>query len=123
MVWLKGFGEIKVFRVRAQDSTSEYRALGLRELTEAERETEAKSAWRIEIYNRGLKQQCLIERAQCRRLRPVLNHIGICSREFVCLESHCYRAKMSWIEAKKTIIRAVVKAYLANPQYLLLPTA
>ena len=121
--WLKGFGEIKVFRVRATDGTSEYWATSLKDLTEAERETQAKSSWRIEMYHRSLKQQCLIERAQCRRLRPVLNHIGLCIRAFVRLESHCYREKMSWIQAKTGIIRDAVRAYLSNPRYSLLPTA
>jgi len=121
--WLKGFGEIKVFRVRVTDDASEYWATSLPTMTEAERETQAKSAWRIEMYHRALKQQCLIERAQCRRLRPVLNHIGLCIRAFVRLESHCYRERISWIQAKTSIIRDAVRAYLANPRYLLLPTA
>lgn len=123
IAWLKGFGEIKVFRVRATDGASQYWATSLPEMTERERETQAKSAWRIEMYHRGLKQQCLIERAQCRRLRPVLNHIGLCIRAFVRLESHCYREKLSWITAKTSIIRDAVRAYLANPRYLLSPTA
>jgi len=97
LVWLKGFGEIKVFRVRATDGTSEYWATSLIRMSEPEREKFALSAWRIEMYHRGLKQQCLIERAQCRRLRPVLNHIGLCIRAFVRLESHCYREKLSWM--------------------------
>ncbi len=121
--WLKGFGEIKIFRFRATDGTSEYWATSLEQMTETERETQAKSAWRIEMYHRALKQQCLIERAQCRRLRPVLNHIGLCIRAFVRLESHCYREKISWIQSKTSIIRDAVRAYLSNPRYLLLPTA
>jgi hypothetical protein len=123
LCWLKGFGQIKVFRVRATDGTSEYWATSLNAMTEPERETQALSAWRIEMYHRALKQQCLIERAQCRRLRPVLNHIGLCIRAFVRLESHCYREKMSWIQAKTSIIRDAVRAYLSNPRYLLIPTA
>lgn len=123
IVWLKGFGEIKVFRIFATDGTAEYWATSLQEMTEPERETQAKSAWRIEMYHRALKQQCLIERAQCRRLRPVMNHIGLCIRAFLRLESHCYREKMSWIQAKTSIIRDAVRAYLSNPRYLLLPTA
>lgn len=123
IVWLKGFGEIKVFRVRATDGTAQYWATSLREMTETERKTTAKSAWRIEMYHRALKQQCLIERAQCRRLRPVLNHIGLCIRAFVRLESHCYQERISWVEAKTSIIRDAVRAYLSNPRYLLLPTA
>jgi len=123
LCWLKGFGEIKVFRVRAIDGTSEYWATSLLKMSEAEREDFALSAWRIEMYHRGLKQQCLIERAQCRRLRPVLNHIGLCIRAFVRLESHCYREKLSWLEAKTEIIRGAVRAYLSNPRYSSLPTA
>ena len=123
LLWLKGYGEIKVFRVRATNDASEYWVTSLAGMTEAERRTQAKSAWRIEMYHRALKQQCLIERAQCRRLRPVLNHIGLCIRAFVRLESHCHREKVSWIEAKTSIIRDAVKAYLTNPRYLLLPTA
>jgi len=92
-------------------------------MNETARQDFARFAWRIEMYRRGLKQQCLIERAQCRRLRPVLNHIGLCVRAFVRLESHCYRQKVSWFEAKTAIIRDAVKAYLSNPRYLLLPTA
>jgi hypothetical protein len=123
LCWLKGFGEIKVFCVRATDGTAEYWATSLETMSEARREEFAKSAWRIEMYHRALKQQCLIERAQCRRLRPVLNHIGLCIRAFVRLESHCYRERISWIEAKTSIIRDAVRAYLSNPRYLLLPTA
>ena len=102
---------------------SEYWATSLDRMSEAARETQSKSARRIEMYHRALKQQCLIERAQCRRLRPVSNHIGLCIRALVRIESHCYREKMSWIEAKTSIIREAVKAYLSNPRYLLLPTA
>lgn len=90
---------------------------------EAEREDFALSARRIEMYHRALKQQCSFERAQCRCLRPVSNHIGLCIRAFVRIESRCYRERISWIEAKASIIRDAVKAYLANPRYLLLPTA
>src|SRR5215204_1854 len=123
LVWLKGFGQIKVFRIFATDGTSEYWATSLDEMTESERVDFALATWRIEMYHRSLKQQCLIERAQCRRFRPVVNHIGLCIRAFVRLESHCYREKMSWIEAKTSIIRDAVRAYLANPRYLLIPTA
>ena len=121
--WLKGFAEVKVLRVRATDGASEYWATSLSKMSEAEREQFALAAWRIEMYHRGLKQQCLIERAQCRRLRPILNHIGLCLRAFLRLESHCYREKLSWAEAKTGIIREAVRGYLSNPLYASLPTA
>ncbi len=123
LCWLKGFGEIKVLRVRATDGTSEYWATNRVQLSEAERQKFALAAWRIEMSHRGLKQQCLIERAQCRRLRPVLNHIGLCIRAFLRLESHCYQEKKSWAEAKTEIIREAVRGYLSNPLYCSLLTA
>jgi len=123
IVWLKGFGQIKVFRVIATDGTAEHWATSLEQMSATSRQDFARAAWRIEMYHCGLKQQCLIERAQCRRHRPVVNHIGLCVRAFVRLESHCYREKVSWVEAKTAIIRDAVKAYLSNPRYLLLPTA
>ena len=123
LCWLKGFGDIKVLRVRATDGASQYRATSLDRMSEAEREKLALAAWRIEMSHRGLKQQCFIERAQCRRLRPVLNHIGLCIRAFLRLESQGSREKMSWIEAKTGIIREAVRGYLSNPLYCSLPTA
>lgn len=123
LCWLKGFGQIKVFRVRATDGTSQYWATSLEQMSESQRQSHALAAWRIEMYHRALKQQCLIERAQCRRQRPVLNHIGLCIRAFVRIESHCYRERISWIQAKTSIIRDAVRDYLSNPRYLLLPTA
>ena len=89
IVWLKGFGQIKVCRIFATDGTAEYWATSLETMKEEERQDFALAAWRIEMYHRGLKQQCLIERAQCRRWRPVLHHIGRCIRAFVRIESHC----------------------------------
>jgi hypothetical protein len=65
----------------------------------------------------------LSERAQCRRRRPWQNHINLCLRAFLRIESHCYRTGISWFEAKTSIIRAAVRAYLANPLYSLIPTA
>ena len=123
IVWLKGFGEIKVFRASATDGASEDWATSLRRMTKAERKTQAMSAWRIEMYHRALNRQCLIERAQVRRWRPVINHVGLCIRAFVRIESHCYRKRISWMQAKTSIIRDAVRAYLSNPRYLLLPTA
>lgn len=121
--WLKDFGEVKIFCVRATDGTAEYWATDARQMTEDKRETAALWSWRIEMYHRALKQQCLIERAQCRRSRPVMNHIGLCVRAFLRLESHCHREKLSWYQAKTSIIRDAVRAYLSNPRYLLSPTA
>jgi hypothetical protein len=64
-------------------------------MTEDERKDFAKQAARIEQYHRGIKQFCLIERSQTRRRQPWLNHILLCLRALLRLESHCYRTKFS----------------------------
>lgn len=98
---------------QATDGTAEYWATSLERMSAAEQwESFAKSARRIQMYHGALKQQCLIERAQCRRFRPVSNHIGLCIRAFVRLESHCYRERISWIEAKTSIIRDAARCIL-----------
>jgi len=122
-VWLKGFGEIKVFRLIDTNGNAQHWATNKIEMSDLERVKYASFSWQIEQFHRGIKQFCLIERAQCRRRRPWQNHINLCLRAFLRIESHCYRTGISWFEAKTSIIRAAVRAYLANPLYLLSPTA
>ena len=123
IVWLKGFGQIKVFRLIDTHGNAQHWATNKIEMTNLERVKYASFSWQIEQFHRGIKQFCLIERAQCRRRRPWQNHINLCLRAFLRIESHCYRTGISWFEAKTSIIRAAVRAYLANPLYSLIPTA
>ncbi|NMQ20695.1 hypothetical protein E4P82_16740 [Candidatus Competibacter phosphatis] len=80
-------------------------------------------AWTVEHYHRGIKQYCGVERAQVRAARAQRNHIGLALRAFLRLEWHCHHAGISGFEAKTTIIRSAVQAYLTNPLYTLPPTA
>lgn len=123
VVWLEGFGLIRVFKIVAIDGSIELWATNKVEMSEWERVRFAGFAWTIENYHRGLKQFCLIERAQVRSRRAWRNHINLCLRAFLRLESHCYHTGVSWFEAKATIIREAVRAYLANPLYSLIQTA
>lgn len=123
VVWLKGFGLVKVFRIAATDGSAEHWASSQLAITALERVKYAGYSWQIEQFHRGIKQHCLIERAQCRRRRQWQNHIGLCLRAFLRLESHCYYKGVSWFEAKTEIIRDAVRAYIANPRYCLIPTA
>ena len=82
-MWLKRFGEIKKFRHRVTEEAAEYRARRLQQMTESDLETEAKKAWRIAIYQRALKQQCLIERAQLLiRLKRKVFNIDLVSKMY-----------------------------------------
>ena len=123
IVWLEGYGLIRVFKIVATDGDIELWATNHLEMTDLERVKWSGFAWTIENYHRGIKQFCLIERAQLRSRRAWRNHIGFCLRAFLRLESHCYHTGISWFEAKATIIREAVRAYIANPLYLLIPTA
>jgi putative transposase len=123
VVWLEGYGLIRVFKIVATDGDIEYWATNKVEMSVLERVKWANFAWAIEHYHRGVKQFCLIERAQVRSKRAWRNHIACCLRAFLRLESHCYHHGISWFEAKTAIIREAVRAYLAQPLYTLNPTA
>ena len=123
VVWLEGFGLIRVFKVVATDGDVEVWATNKVEMNDLERVKWAGFAWAIENYHRGIKQYCLIERAQVRSRRAWRNHSGLCLRAFLRLESHCYHRGVSWYEAKTAIIREAVRNYIAQPLYSLIPTA
>jgi len=123
VVWLEGYGLIRVFKIVATDGDIELWATNRVEMSESERVRFAGYSWTIENYHRGIKQFCLIERAQVRSRRAWRNHIGLCLRAFLRLESYCYHKGISWFEAKATIIREAVRSYIANPLYSLIPTA
>jgi hypothetical protein len=123
VVWLEGYGLIRVFKIVTTDGDIELWATNKVEMSDLERVRWAGYSWTIENYHRGLKQFCLIERAQVRSRRAWRNHVGFCLRAFLRLESHCYRTGISWFEAKTAIIREAVRIYIAHPRYSLIPTA
>jgi hypothetical protein len=123
VVWLEGYGLVRIFKIVATDGDVEVWATNHIEMNDLARVRWASFAWAIENYHRGIKQFCLIERAQVRSRRAWRNHITLCLRAFLRLESHCYHGGISWYEAKTSIIREAVRAYVANPLYALIPTA
>ena len=76
-------------------------------------------SWAIEEYHRGIKQFVGIERAQVQSARTQRNHIGLALRAFLRIEHYCYHTGASWFEAKLSIVRDAVRAYLAQPLYTL----
>ncbi len=123
LVHLKGYGMIRLFKIVAPDGDVEWWASNDLQMSEMARVRFSGFAWTIENYHRGIKQFCGVERAQVRAARAQRNHIGLCLRAFLRLESHCYHKGVSWFEAKTAIIREAVRNYIANPLYLLIPTA
>lgn len=122
VIRLEGFGLVHVFKVLAKGGDVEVWATNKVEMGELERVRWAGYSWAMEPYHSGIKRFCLIERARVRSRRAWRNHIGLCLRAFLRLESHCYHRGVSWYEAKTAIIREAVRAYVANPIYSLIPT-
>ena len=124
-VHLQGYGFVLVFRIVAPDGDTEYRATSDLAMTELRRLKYAEWAWGIEVYHRGLKQHCGVERAEVRAARAPRAHIGCAIRAFLRLEQHRLVTGVSWWEAKTRIIREAVRSYLAQPRYTLAssPTA
>jgi hypothetical protein len=119
VVWLPGYGLVKVFRIVAKDGDTEYWATGDLALTELDRLCYAEWSWGIEVYHRGLKQHCGVERCQVRRARGQRNHIGLAIRAFLRLESWCFRHLTTWFDAKRDVIRDAIRTYLAQPKFTL----
>lgn len=119
IVHLKEYGLIKVFRIVAPDGDVEYWATNDLQMNELLRVKYADEAWTIENFHRGVKQFSGIERCQARSRRAQRNHIGLALRAFLRLEVHGYKQGISWFEAKTSIIREAVRAYLTKPLFTL----
>jgi hypothetical protein len=122
-VHLQGYGWIVVFRIVSRDGDTEYWATSDLGMDDGHRRKYAELAWGIEVYHRGLKQFCGVERAQVRAARAQRNHITCALRAFLRFEQHRIVTGMSWWAAKLGIVREAVRAYRAAPTYTLSSTA
>lgn len=122
-VHLQGYGFVVVFRIVSTDGDTEYWATSDLAMTAGLRQKWGELAWGIEVYHRGLKQFCGVERAQVRAARAQRNHITCALRAFLRLEQHRLVTGLSWWAAKTAIIREAVRAYRAAPTYTLSSTA
>ena len=123
IVHLKGYGLIKVFKIETTEGNIEYWATSNLEMDQLTRLKYAEFSWTIEEYHRGIKQYTGVERAQVRKARAQRNHIGLALRAFLRIENYCYHTGVSWFDAKVSIVRDAVRAYIARPLYTLCSTA
>ena len=122
-VHLQGYGWIVVFRIVSTDGDTEYWATSALDMAAGQRQKYSELAWGIEVYHRGLKQHCGVERAQVRAARAQHNHILCALRAFLRLEQHRLVTGVSWWEAKTSLLREAIRRYLAQPRYTLTSTA
>ena len=123
VVRLKGYGWVKVFKTVGINGDVEYWATSNLNMTLEQCAFYALDAWQVEVYHRGLKQFTGVERAQFRLEIAQRNHIGLAIRAYLRLEAYRLRTSISWFEAKTSIIREAIRAYLAHPSITLCPTA
>jgi putative transposase len=124
IVQLKDYGPVKVFRtVRNEDGELQYWATDDLEMDVKKRDELESMGWGIEVYHRGIKQCCGIEKAQARTERSQRAHILLSLRAFLRLEVNRLVKAVSWYEAKFSIIRAAISSFLAHPTIELLSTA
>jgi putative transposase len=122
VVWLTGYGLVKVFKIVAPDGDIGYWATDELGMTDLTRQQLAEYGWAIETYHRGIKQCTEVERCQARSATAQRNHIGLALRAFLRLEWYLFSTGISWAAAKAAIIRDAVRSYLAHPS-IRLPTA
>ena len=122
-VHLKGYGFIQVVKLVAPNGSIDYWATNDLSMTELRRLQFAEWEWLIELYHRGLKQCCGVDKAQVRSAKAQRNHIGFAIRAFLRLEKHFYETGVSWYQATREIIRQAVRDYLAQPWLTLCSTA
>ena len=121
-VHLQGYGFVLVFLIVLPDGGRAYWATNDLTMGALTRRKYAEFAWGIEVYHRGLKQHCGVERAEVRAARAQRNHINLAIRAFLRLEQHRLVTGVSWWEAKTAIIREALRLYLAHPRYTLTST-
>ena len=123
VVHLKGYGFIQIFKIVVTENHIEYWATSDTTMSEFQRLSLEENVYKIENYHKAIKQFRGIERCQARGALAQRNHIQLSLRAFLRLEVFCQQSWKTWFEAKTSILREAVRAYLANPIYDLKPTA
>ncbi|MFO7578972.1 MAG: transposase [Nitrosomonas halophila] len=127
-VWLREFGEVKLFRTQLKDQLRHYVVfLSDTDAYDAFQSTDFQTLhdqhWQIEQYHRMIKQVCHIEKFQVRGKVPIRNHLfaALCSyvhlkqMQFVDIISNAYQ----WQRNLYTeVVAAFVRNFMQGKQHL-----
>lgn len=128
VVWLREFGEVKLFRTQLKDQLRHYVVFlpdtdTYAAFQQADFQSLHDQHWQIEQYHRMIKQVCHIEKFQVRGKVPIRNHIfaALCSyvhlqqMQFVDIISNAYQWQRNlYTEA----VAAFVSNFMQGKQYL-----
>jgi hypothetical protein len=131
-VWLRGFGEVKLFRTWLKDQPRHYVVFlpdgdAYDAFGAADFDRLHENHWRIECYHRTIKQVCNIEKFQVRTKTPILNHVFASLCSYVHLQQMRFddliRNAYQW---RRDLFKEVVAAFISgfmdgkehlNPQF------
>lgn len=132
LVWLRGFGKVKLFRTWLKDQPRHYVVFlpnsdDYERFGRADFKNQHDRHWEIEQYHRTIKQVCNIEKFQVRRAPQILNHI------FAAICGYCYLQEMRFTDLicnayqwrrdlYKTVVCDFIRDFMCgkdhlNPQY------
>jgi len=128
MVWLRGFGEVKLFRTRLKDQLRHYvvylpDSTAYAAFEQSSFQKLHDQHWLIEQYHRVIKQVCNIEKFQVRGKVPILNHI------FAALCAYIHLQKMQFGEIirnayalqrdlYKDVVATFISSFISDKEYL-----
>ena len=128
IVWLKNYGNVKLFRTRLKDQLRHYVVYLPNEekLSQFDRpafDLEHDKHWQIEQYHRAIKQVCNIEKFQVRGKQATKNHLFAAIYGYVKLQrlttnktiKNCYQIRH---ELFKNVIAAFISEFSCGKEYL-----
>ena len=128
MVWLRNFGQVKLFRTRLKDQLRHYVVClpdgqGYSTFARPDFQKLHDQHWGIEQYHRLLKQVCNVERFQVRGKVPILNHIFAALCSFVQLQemrfTHAIVNAYQWkTELFTQVVAAFVTGFIPGKEHL-----
>jgi hypothetical protein len=114
VVHLRQYDSIKVFRIVHSDGDAEHWATDILDSSEPDRKSFKDLGWNIEVYHRGIKPCCGIERCQGRKEIVQRGHIFLLLLAFLRLETQRLHTGISWYESKRSIHRMATSLFIAQ---------
>jgi len=128
IVWLKGYGNVKLFRTQLKDQLRHTVVYlpdeeKLTEFNHSEFNTEHAKHWQIEQYHRAIKQVCNIENFQVRGKQAIKNHLFAAICGYVQLQrltsmqsiTDCYQVRR---ELFTNVVKSFISEFLVGKENL-----